>query len=223
MQRLHCLAFAATSLALVAGCPDPKGQLDDFSNRVIDASPTDLPDGATFDELPDITGSFYITLEPSFAAGSFLSFIWDNTLTIAQDQTGTLALVHQALTFDTRVLVGPVTNKSAIPVSNAGQFVVQFTDLLVVGEANPITMSEITATFSMAVTIVDENGFCGVLTEGVTSSGIDLAGSKFVGRRVAAGTSGDALPDPTSDCATIEPTTIDAGPVEIDAGLPDAT
>jgi hypothetical protein len=215
---------------LLAACVDPQGRLNEFSARLPDAAQGPEVDAGGFAELPDLTGTFYVTVEP-FQSGKYLHLLWTNTMTIDQaTQTGTLAF-EQTLLSDNgtgapREPEGPTISKSDIAVARTGEFAVDYDDLVVVAADNPITASDITVDLHFEATIVDQNAFCGTITHGSTSSGADLAGTRFIGRRVAPGTTGAALPAPSSDCAVVQPSGADAGPVDagsVDATTPDAT
>ena len=161
-----------------------------------------------------------------FQSGKYLHLLWTTTMTIdGPTQTGTLVYDQRLLSDNgsgaPREPVGDMVHQQDIAVNRAGQFTITYDDMAVPAAANPINGTDFTADLTLEATIVDENGFCGVITHGTTSLGTPLDGTPFVGRRVPAGQTGAALPPPTSECSDIQPSQADAGPV--DAGTPDAT
>jgi hypothetical protein len=200
------LVVVTAGLALVAGCPDPKGQFNDFGNRVVDGGGGDPVDAGPCGELADVSGTFYVTLEPIIAPGSYFSIVWDNTLA-----GSALTIDQQILTHDTRVDTGAPTQHGPVTFANC-QATLIYDDLIIPDVANPITGSELSVDLTVVLTVVDGNAICGNVTSGMTSSGIDISGSTLLAVRVPDGTRGDDLPGRTTECPSASPP--DAGPID---------
>ena len=213
MRALH----VATLLIIpIAGCPNPSGRFDDFVARVPDAARIVQLDGAPLDDIPDVTGDFLLGVSLLIAPDQPLSFDATNTLTQAAGVT-TLELRFRARNWMDGAPVGDEITRSA-PVSSAGEFELMFDDLLVPAAANPITGSDVAADLVFRGRIIDEHRMCGDIPMGLTTSGIDLAGSTWASVR-----KGGVLPPLETACPVAMP---DAGPPDAaaapDAGLPDA-
>lgn len=218
--------FALVGLLAIAvsGCADPDGAFDDFLDRIPDAAPT--PDAEVLASIPDITGRFFVGTSPSVSPDDYLLFVSENTIEIDGD-TAVLQMTFTPLDFTTLEEVGDSRTFADVAVNMNGQFDATLDDVMIPGEANPITESLLViATLTFSGTIRSENLFCGPVTGMVSvPAPIDLTGSTFAAIRVPDGTIGSDLPAPVVACPSDDPT--DAGVPDAtpptDAGVPDAT
>lgn len=198
MKRGLRVGALASVMMLVGGCPDPEGRLNEFldetkAQRDLPPPKEDLPSA-----LADINGTFLLALASSIDPQHPLQFFTTVELTQNGDGTGTMKMILQPLSLepqsltDPRQPVGEVLVIEGIAVSAAGTFTAEVGTVMVTGEANPITGSNITATLVMQGFIQDVDLFCGNVTGGVSAPIVaDLVGSTFAASRVP---SIDALP-----------------------------
>jgi hypothetical protein len=223
--RLLALAgalFAAT------GCVDPKSRLNDFENSVVDASVDMTPDAPPLNELPDVTGYWFVGVAPTVAPTSIVYFYWDVTLTKNPDGTGTMNVAQTAISTDAngRMHVGDTTMMNDVHVSTAGEFSLGLTGINIPGSANPLTGSDLVASFTNDGIIKSKDLMCGTLAPGsvVTSPvQLDVSGSTWAAIRVTKDAAGNDLPPAQFECPADLP---DAGPTTdaapTDASNPDA-
>jgi hypothetical protein len=239
-----CLSRCATLLGLLAsvaslatGCTDPKSRFHDFENAFPDAGPPPdamvaLPDAAPRD-LPDPTGTYYITfvtvnVDPDDT--TVTNLLW--TIEAQKDANGQpVSMTMTTQTLSTipkgRVKVGTPITKTDQPISAGGEFVLDFKNFVLVGDAN-FTGGDLLLNATFNSTIQTKDVFCGTINPGNVISPIplDLTGSTYVGVRVDPGTVGTALPPPVIACPPPpmpDGGLPDAGPDVPDADLPDAT
>jgi hypothetical protein len=226
------LSSGATLLGLIvpmalisAACTDTKARFTDFENAAFDAGVVDaLPDAPARD-LPDPTGTYYVTfvtqgVEPDEA--TVVNLLWSFTaVKDANNQPVSVTMVTQTLTTipNGRVKIGTPITKPDLPVSPGGEIEVTFNDFLLEGMAN-FSQMNIILDMKMSITLKTADAFCGIVTEGMVQGAqpLPLAGSSFVGVRVEPDTVGDALPAPINACPNFD--TPDAGVP--DGGTPDA-
>jgi len=173
------------SLLPTAGCPAPRVRLDDFlddTKAIRDLPPPKEDLGAM---LADISGTFILALDPSILPGLPLQFFVTSTFT-PTPSGGSLNLDFQPLslepmsTTEPRLFVGDVISFTDIEVKDDGSFFIDFGNTTLVGEANPITGTEIVATLTMNGFIQSEDFICG-LVNGMLLAPVEntLDGSTF--------------------------------------------
>lgn len=204
------------ALLLAGACVDPKARLTDFENNVVDAAPIVTIDAMPLDELPDISGYFYVAISPTPSPNTPFTLYWETELTKNGDGTGTLKITSTWITTQANgsVRTGTPTVLDNIPVSKSGEFMAHFDMLALPGIANGITGGDLVVNLFYRGTIKDVDTFCGILDAGskVVSPSIPVDGSTWAGVRVAKDAEGAQLPSPVMAC-----------PVEMpDAGMPDA-
>ncbi len=204
VTRLSTLVslLGALVLSLSAGCVDPSSRFDEFSNRVVDAAVVEIPDAPVLADIPDITGSFLVTAEPSSNPGSYMYFQATNVLTKDEGAgTTTLHADFQPLTFTDLTPVGdPLTiSPEQAPVAPTGEFEMQITGS-VPGSANPVGGIDIVIELDGYFRIVDEDTYCGYLMGGVTAPlQVNLDNSTVGGVRIPDGST-PADVDPLWNC-----------------------
>lgn len=194
------------------GCVDPGGTFDDFQERVVDAA--SRPDARSIDEIPDVTGEFYMGLRPGPTPS--LPFRFLATTVLHQDASGaTLDLSMLSLDRETFEPVGAPNAVEGVVVSDSGEFTAVFIDVVIPARANPVSGQELTADVTLIGQLRTEDLYCGD-AEGMVNSPFTLSldGSTFAAIRVAPGTTGMDLPELVGEC----PASID----DPDAGVPDA-
>ena len=202
-----------TSLTVLTGCPDPKGRLDQFEDRVIDAAPITMIDGMVLDEIPDIGGTWYVAYAPAPAPENPIHTIWDVTFTRNPDETATINVLSTPLNRNSRQKVGEAFPLPTININKAGEFVVLADNMPLPMVTNSLNL-DILINVVIASRIRNKDSLCGIMTDGkVVDPEIPLTGSTMGGQRVAPGTEGNNLPAEILKCP----------PDEIpDAGVPDA-
>jgi len=175
---------------LLAGCPDPEGEFNDFAGRVPTGGMPDAPPGT----LADISGTFLaaVTVPNVIPAGKSIQFI--STQTLSGTQPGAMLTVTlQALRLppDLTPVGAPVT-LGPTPVNAAGQFEaassVQVTFPM---EANPIGSVVMVDNLVIRGTIRNVDLHCGTVGGTVPNLGnLDLAafGTTYGAIRAAPGT-----------------------------------
>jgi hypothetical protein len=190
-------SFVAAALCCVAtGCPEPDAQgkydkfLDQTDEEREDAANVKMDQGGS---LADVNGTFLFALAAVIDLAHPLQFYSTVTFTASPDGQGgmlmmdlqPLSLVPQGTTMP-RLPVGDVLTLPPVPVDATGGFAIMIAeDVMVTGEANPITGSDIVATLNLVGTIQSEDVFCGTVTGMVTQPlMLDLTGSTFASVRV---------------------------------------
>jgi hypothetical protein len=192
--------FALLSPVLLMGCPkpDPQAKFDDF----FDETKEERDEFAMMkrdmgSELADVSGTFLFAIEPvPVSTGLYLQFIATTTLEVAADGSGgTMAIDFQPLSLDQgqnlvpREPVGEIINTTGIEVTPGGTFRIESLggELMVVGEANPLTGSPITADLGLEGFIQSEDLYCGnVFGEVLSPIQASLEGSTFAAVRIEA-------------------------------------
>jgi hypothetical protein len=208
------LVALACSIAGLAGCPspDPEGKFDDFLDKTEDErdefAKMKLDMGSM---LADVNGTFLFAIEPSFQTGRYLQFIATTTLDIpAGGGEATMSIEFQPLSLDMgsstepREPVGDPILAEGILVSPSGSFRVESLGggpVMVTGEANPITGSDITAMIGFEGFIQSDDLYCGNVFGDVTSPvPLALAGSTFGAVRIEATDPASLPTEITSKC-----------------------
>jgi hypothetical protein len=212
---IHPVAVGVGLALALGGCVDPDKRFREFNDRIIDAS-TDRIDAQPFDELPDITGTFYLAVSPKPSPENIYQFLAEVALTDNGDGTGTVQISSQPLHKTERTPVGEPLTDEDVAVDRSGQFQPTFSGT-VVGDADPVLGADLVATMVLDAIILSEDVWCGILNGEVTQPlNLSLDGSTFAAIRVAPGTVGDDLPAPVYECPELDPDP------EPDAGVPDA-
>ena len=187
---------------LVAGCPDPEGEFNDFTSRVPTTEDIDAPTGT----IADVSGTFLaaVTVPNVFQAGASIQFI--STQTLSGTEPGAMLTVTlQALKLPpdltevgAPVVLGP-TAVNALGQFEAGSSI-QVTFPL---EANPLGTVVLVDNLVIKGTIRNAALHCGTVGGTVPNLGnLDLAafGTTYGAIRITAGTIGPDLPDPVVKC-----------------------
>jgi hypothetical protein len=207
----------AFCVLLLAGCPDPQGQFDEFTNRqaMLDLSANvdmSLPPSMIY----DINGTFLAAVSTMLSPTMPLQFKLDVTMTMQADGTALVNMVVTPLSVGSRNPVGTPVNFTGGVVNRDGTFSFNFGTVMVPGAANPITGSDITVTnFTLQGVIRSQNRFCGNATGKVTSPIMyDLMGAVWGAIRVT----GATLPAPDYSCPASEPMDMSVSDQGGDAG-----
>ena len=205
------IAAALVLPAVLGGCPSPdpqakfdgfledtKEERDEFLSQKMDVS------GA----LADISGTHLFALAPSISPTTPLQFIATVTLDITPTG-GTMNIEFQPLslnvgsTTEPRMFVGEILTLPVTEVDAAGAFAIDLGEVSVVGDANPITGSDIVAMMTMEGAIQSADLWCGTVGGAVSvPANIDLTNSTFAAVRLEA-TDPASLPvDVVAACPT---------------------
>ncbi len=178
-------AGAILLLLCAQACVDPEGRYDDFIERSAGMRGQDAGTPQTGERF-DFSGSYLLALSTTLAPGQPILFSCD--VSVASDLE-TLDLTIQPLTTDDaaapREPVGDSLDVSAIPYAEDGSFSVDFGQVTVPGDANPISGSDIVADVMITATAFPMNAelpdyFCGEATGSVSVPlMLDLAGSSL--------------------------------------------
>lgn len=214
MTRWPVMAFAIAA-ATVIGCVDPRARFDEFT--VVDGGPEGEPEGEALTEIPDLGGTFYLSLAPSFSPDQLIRFIAVIEFSRNSDDTAVLDVTLTPLSVNGQMPVGDPITVSDVAVDASGRFAIDLGMIKVAGAANPISGTEISAMIRLDGSARSTEGFCGEVTGVVTSPiNVDLGGSRWAARRVPDGAVGTALPAPVTQCAEVstpgDPDPIDPGP-----------
>jgi hypothetical protein len=200
------LALSALTL-LAAGCPSPEPE--EKLNKFLEETKEERDEamGVKMDvsgSLADISGMHLFAIAAVISPSTPLQFIADVQLTTTAEG-GTMTITFQPLALDMgetttpRTPVGELLMLPETPVDAGGAFAVDLGEVSVVGAANPITQSDITATLMLDGAIQNEDLWCGRVTGMVTMPiQLDLgdgAGSTFAATRIESADPA-MLPDP---------------------------
>ena len=184
---------AAVALALVSGpgCgPDSAGKYAEFLDETKDERDMPAPkeDFATIEG--DISGDFLLAVSASFAEDTPLQFIATSSVTVDADGKQLRAVTLQPLSLEQgevlkpRQPVGDPLVFEGLPIVD-GRFTIDAGTVMVTGEANPITGSDIIATLLLTGSIMGEDLYCGTVAGEVTSPlMLPLEGSTFAAVRL---------------------------------------
>lgn len=195
-------------VSMLAGCPSPEveGRYDGFTDKTQDirdeAASVKMDVAGT---LADVTGTFHFSLTATPVAPTTpFQFIATTVFTADAAGGGQLDIALQPLSLEIlatntpREFTGdPVLLSFA--VDEAGTFDADIGVINLIGDANPVTGSDIVATMQLQGAIQDENIYCGNVGGMVTvPANIDLTGSTFAAIRINPedAMSPELLPDP---------------------------
>lgn len=193
-----CIVFVAAAAS--SGCKDALNDFDEFarrSTRDLSADP-DAPPGMVY----DISGEFLMAVATNVDPDRPILLIAASVMAPAGNGTAVLDLTLTPLTVkDHQPLVGMELIATGIEVSADGRFVADFGKQTFPSSANPLFSSDIVADLRLVARITSPDAYCGDV-EGQVSRPLqlDLAGSRFGARRIAAGTVGAALPPASITC-----------------------
>lgn len=193
-RRMAAGASLVAALVFATGCPaaDAEGKYEKFIDETEeereDAANVKMDQGGS---LADINGTFLLALSAVIAAEYPLQFYTTVTF-VPTPEGGTVTLELQPLSLDPQTTttprqpVGDALTVGPAMVNASGSFELPITEpVMVTGEANPITGSDIVATLNLSASIQSEDLFCGTVTGMVTSPlELDLVGSTFAAVRV---------------------------------------
>lgn len=224
MHKYYTSAYGLAWAAIViAGCTDTRGRFDEFIGRTPDGGRLAI-DARPIEELPDISGTFLLSVAPSVAPELPVQFRTQVQFTKNDDGTGTVSGTIQALSSMTREPVGDSYPAAPTQVAKDGTFTTSVVDLVLPGPANPLTGSMLTATIVLEAQIRSADRFCGTLAQGSKVSrptNIDLAGSTFSAIRISPDVPASELPPPETECpAELPDAGVDAMPVDAGADAP---
>jgi len=178
MRRSPVSKRSATLLLLalpLCGCPDPDSAYDDYVARR--PTPPSAPDVGDRDAvaggmLPDVTGTHLLAIATFIDNDRPLLFHADVVLTPSAsptpDDAGTLSVTATALRCQyemvcDKTLTGPPLPTVTGTVKRNGEFVLDFGQQTVVGEANPISGRPITAVLKLFGNLQSADVACGSL------------------------------------------------------------
>ena len=196
------------AVTMLAGCPSPEveGRYNEFGDKTQDirdeAASVKMDVAGT---LVDVTGTFHFSLTATPVAPTTpFQFIATTVFTPNDAGGGQLDIELQPLSLELgatntpREFTGEPVPLSFV-VDEAGTFDADLGVIELVGEANPVTGSEIVATMQLQGAILDANVYCGNVGGAVTvPANIDLTGSTFAAIRINPedAMSPELLPDP---------------------------
>lgn len=201
LSRRGRRSLPALAALLLAGCPNPASKLDEYVDRVPKRDMTAVDMALPPSKIFDVNGAFLLSLSTVLEPTKPILFYTEAKLQPQQDGSGLLDLKMQPLHFMTQTSVGAAIEAPGIKVSETGSFEVALGSRDVVGDANPITGRDITATLTLRGVIRSKDCFGGDVTGMVTKPVMyDLMGSQWAAQRVPPGTMGKALPPPKWVC-----------------------
>ncbi len=211
MARSHLskssLLVVSTAALLLAGCPDPQGEYDDF----LDRTEGERGESTVTCEVTtpyDVNGEFLLNITTPLGATLPLNFVTATTIDIGTgDCAGGCTMTMNAqpivpiVRSDTAVRthanagcpepgtpVGDLIVVENIEVDAEGRFVADFGTQVVTGCANPISGGLIEATIVLRGNTISGDIYAGAVTGSVTSPvKSPLAGSTFAALRIDEG------------------------------------
>ena len=143
---LGLLAFVALG---AAGCPNPASKFDEYLDRVPKRDMTIVDMALPPSKIFDVTGASLLSLSTVIEPTKPILFYTEAKLAPQQDGTGLLDLKLQPLHYMTHVVVGTPIEVKAVKVKDTGSFEAVLGSQTVVGDANPITGRDISATLTL--------------------------------------------------------------------------
>ena len=202
IRRFGFLTGLGALTLLASGCPDSEARFNEFLDATQDHRDTGDGDGDTgegdgdtgVEGLPNMDGTFLFALTTSLGPDTPLQFATTvSNMQIAEDGSGATADFNfRPLTLE----VGETTTpRECLPESldftdvafdADGNFEIDMGLVMVSGEANPVTGSDIEATLTVLGHIVHQDAMCGELMGDLMSPlEYDLDGSEFGALRLA--------------------------------------
>lgn len=198
--------------SLLLGCADPEGRFNDFQARDTtireeqasgeggsDGSGGGGGGGSCLPEAGAPDGDFFFSLSAYLNPQAPIIFL--STLTTeARDDGLSISLSFQALeAADRKTPTGTPVDVGPYEVSADGRFTAELPTIVVPGNANPISGSELEATITLSGALCAPADFvCGDVTGTVTRPlSLNLKGSTFAMQRI---TDPDSYPAPVINC-----------------------
>lgn len=179
-------ASAAVLLLAAQGCVDPDARYEAFIERTADMRGREAGGAEGGGERFDFSGSYLLALSTTLAPG--VAILFGCEVSVAADLE-TLELSIQPLTTDAgsapREPTGDSVEAAEVRYEEDGTFTADLGEVMVPGDANPISGSPIVASVSIAASVFPTDGvlpnhFCGQATGMVTVPvPLDLTGSTF--------------------------------------------
>jgi hypothetical protein len=196
LRRTSLLAGLGALTLLSTGCPDSEARFNEFIDDTEELrDPTGDGDGDTGDGdgdgdtgLENMDGKYLFALETSLGPDLPLQFVTTvSNMEIAMDGASATAdfafqplSLEQGQTLTPREFVGDVLEYPGVQFDADGNYTIDMGTVMVTGEANPVTGSDIVATLQVLGHIVHADAFCGELAGDLSSPlEYDLTGSSF--------------------------------------------
>ena len=193
-SRALRLATALLVAVGATGCPspEPEAKYDEFlenTEEERDEAHNQRMDVGS--QLADVSGTFLFAISTIVDATKPLQFIAEVTF-VAEGSGGMISMTLQPLaltqgsTTEPRTPVGDPIEVPAVAVDESGRFTIpSLGTLMVTGDANPITGSDISADVSLEGNILSEDLFCGLAGGEVFQPlMLNLMGSTFAAERI---------------------------------------
>ena len=171
MNRRHQFQLSVLLLVglLLWGCPDPQKNFDDYLDRV-EAAPTPdmfVPQSGC-GPFEDPTGTYFVSVDTNIAPGTPLLFEGEFVVnTEVEPKTAQLTLYPLTVTDQTKIEDlpdragdAPIVS-DAVPIDDEGKFELPLGNVIVTGDANPVSGSEIEADLTIQGQILSRNFVCG--------------------------------------------------------------
>jgi hypothetical protein len=188
-RRATPLCLAASLFALGACGPDTEARWNEYLDETNDAREAAAAAGSCEGDACaacDISGYHLVGLETLLGPGVPIQFM---TEVISDGDTATFSFQPLSLdmgsTDSPREEVGDAIVVSDVPIVD-GTFIIDFGEVTVTGEANPISGGDIVATIVLEGRILSADAWAGTVTGMATSPvSADLVGSTFGAYRVS--------------------------------------
>ena len=182
---------------LCAACTSSRDEYDDYGDRIIDADTTPI-DARIISEVPDVSGTFYVTARPPLPEKRVLHFISTHVFTPTGPNTGRLDWRTVPLDYMTlEVVEGYEYVEEDVEIESDGSGDIPLLGIIP-GEANSISGSDSEIDATIHFTIMTADFACGSLTG--EAGPLNLEGSTFATQRIE---NADVrpLPDPIVRCS----------------------
>lgn len=167
------------AVAALAGCVDPGGRMDDFTNSIKrDGGVINMIDAPPLANIPDVSGTFLISIRISFAPARALEILATTVLTKKTDGTATLDLDGRFLAVADRKPTGDPVVIHGTAVNNAGELTIVKDILFIPKAANPLVRDATVENAKLPGSIKSVDLFCGVVRGHVAEGNVDLEQSE---------------------------------------------
>lgn len=188
------VATAVLSSTLLIGCVDARGEYDEFGARVVDAGSTDLVDGQTVSQIPDIDGEWLMAVHPEgLPEDPVILFRTTFDMTLVTENTAKLDMIAQPLAAADQTPVGDPLTTTGRDIGTDAHFTAPLMGE-VAGPANPVTQTAVFVNANLAAEIRSADFVCGTATGNAGS--LPLDGTTWAAVRIT----GDELPQYVYRC-----------------------
>ena len=166
LSKPSAIALCLLAISL-SGCPDPQGVADDFIDNRAELDLRDMAAPSDAAMMPcrapaEATGTYILAVLTALDPGKPL-LLKAEVVTDLESEPKTIQMVLQPLGVEDRTPLGDIIAPEAVEIGEDGRFSIPFGNVVVTGEANPISGSEIEADLTLNGEIRGEQDICGLI------------------------------------------------------------